>query len=216
MSKFRLVTIVLVLLGMLIPASAGMAATDLSRFEIINHSDQPITLWMYESTSYQDPALDGVQYQKVKHGAFYLLNIDAGERVTFTVKRALYAYTMNLCGGESRAGAIDLNNYNRIVVPACGIFALELPGKKSGQELDNVTKLIDLVKFTATNMADTTAFLTISGQGATYHFTLVPGASKDITVEKGVYDYSYWVCDEPVAAQSFTPYFSTNLQLFCP
>ncbi|MBT3391576.1 MAG: hypothetical protein HN413_14345 [Chloroflexi bacterium] len=216
MSKFRLVTIVLVLLGMLIPASAGMAATDLSQFEVINHSDQPITMWMYESTSYQDPAMDGVQYEKVKNGAFYFLNIDAGERVTFTVKRALYSYTMNLCGGDSRAGAIDLSNYNRIVVPKCGIFALELPGKKSGQELDNVTELIELVKFTATNISDTTAFLTISGQGATYHFTLVPGAAKEITVEEGQYTYSYWACSKPAAAQSFTPFFHTNLKLTCP
>ena len=215
MSKFRLVTIVLVLLGMLIPASAGMAATDLSRFEVINHSDQPITIWMYESTAYQDPALDGVQYEKVKNGAFYFLNIDAGERVTFTVDRTLYSYTMTVCG-ETRTGAIDLNSYNRIVVPACGIFALELPGKKSGQELDDVTELIELVKFTATNISDTTVFLTVSGQGATYNFTLVPGASKDITVEEGQHTYSYWACNEPVAAQSFTPYFHTNLMLDCP
>ena len=216
MSKFRLIIIASILLGLLIPSTAGLAASDLSRFEVVNHSDQPITFWMYEATAYKDPALDGTQYKHVENGSFYFLTVGAGQRTTFTVKRALYAYNMTLCGGETRTGAIDLNSYNRMIIPACSIFALQLPGLKAGQELEDVTELATLVKFKATNVTSGNLFLTVSGEGSTYNFVLAAGEVKEITVDAGSYTYSYSACNKLAAATAFTPYFHTNLKLACP
>lgn len=215
MSRLRITVIVLVLLGLLIPATASFAATDLSRFEVVNHSDTPITLWMYEATAYEDPDVDTTQYKQVKNGAFYFLRIGAGERTTFTVDRALYSYTMSVCG-ETRSGAIDLNNYNRIIVPVCSVFSLTDPEPKSGQELADVTEVAELVKFQITNNTDTTAYVSVTGEGATYNLTLGSGATRDLTVDEGSYSYSYWACDESSDTISFTPYFHTNLELDCP
>jgi hypothetical protein len=101
MNKKFLIFAGLVLLVILSVATIiAVAKTDLARLEIINKTDQPVSISLVDET------------------AFYYLTVAAGETKIFTVERLVYDHTIWSCG-KTDSGTADLETYLKLVFTQC-------------------------------------------------------------------------------------------------
>ncbi|MEA3350691.1 MAG: DUF6759 domain-containing protein [Chloroflexota bacterium] len=219
MNKRRLIFISLFLVASLalvaakpFPIEKGFERMELAQFEIVNTSDQAVTIYLYQADTNKEDGI--VSYSRSKNGQYYYLTVGAGERKTFTVHRALYAYTMYVCGGTSVTGTIDLNARGKIIVPKCARYnPNDLPAPKT--RLSGVTEEPTVVRFSIENKTDAYAYVSMSGPES-YYLTVPTNSTKEFVVEKGSYTYSYWACEESSTSAPFEAYFNSVIELDCP
>ena len=101
MNKKMLVAVLFVLLATLLFTTAiAMAKEALIRIEVINKSEESVSISLLGETAY------------------YFLTIPAGETKMFTVERDIYQRTTYACG-ESNSGTVDLNTHKRFIFTRC-------------------------------------------------------------------------------------------------
>lgn len=101
MNKKLLVFTMLVLLIILSVATIiAVAKTDLARFELINKTDQPVSISL------------------TAENTFYYLTVPAGNTKIFTVERLVYDQTIWSCG-KSASGTVDLTTYVKLTFTKC-------------------------------------------------------------------------------------------------
>ncbi len=102
------------------PIGKDVAKTELARFIVENTSAHAVTIRLYESEPYREHGT--VTYYHVRGGQSYYLRVEAGQKRTFTVKRAIYDYTMNVCDGKELTGAFDITERKEVVIPVCSRY----------------------------------------------------------------------------------------------
>ena len=98
----KLLTIVLIamLVVLSIATIVAVAKTDLARFEIINKTDQPVSISLTSGDT------------------FYYLTVAADTTKVFTVERLVYDQTVWACG-LSDSGSLDLKTYMKLTFTRC-------------------------------------------------------------------------------------------------
>jgi hypothetical protein len=101
MNKKLLIFAGIVLLVILSVATIiAVAKTDLARFEVINKTDQPVSISL------------------VHDEAFYYLTVAAGDTKIFTVERLVYDQTIWSCG-LTDSGTLDIETYLKLTFTRC-------------------------------------------------------------------------------------------------
>ncbi len=101
MNKKLLVFAIFVLMIVLSLATIiAVAKTDLARLEVINKTDQPVSISL------------------LNENAFYYLTVSAGTTKIFTVERLVYDQTIWSCG-ETASGTVDLTTYVKLTFTKC-------------------------------------------------------------------------------------------------
>ncbi len=211
--KNRSLVILFVAALLLVTATAVSARTELAEFTVQNRSDFTVYIALTEAFELRHNA-QSVEYPPVENAEFYYLPVGPDSTVTFTVKRALYAYTMVTCGGKYVSGAIDLNNGGTMRIPSLCVF-YEDDYEERGT-VDGILEQSDLVAFSIINTTDTTLYYTMTGP-QTVSFWLEPNQSRSFTVAEGEYSYSYSQCaDGVVRSGTLTPHYHQMYKLTCP
>jgi len=98
----RLLTIALigVLVVLSIATIAAVAKTELARFEVLNKTDQPVSISLTNGNT------------------FYYLTVAAETTKIFTVERLVYDQTIWSCG-LSDSGTLDLKTYMKLTFTRC-------------------------------------------------------------------------------------------------
>ena len=98
----RLLTIALigVLVVLSIATIAAVAKTELARFEVLNKTDQPVSISLTNGNT------------------FYYLTVAAETTKIFTVERLVYDQTVWSCG-LSDSGTLDLKTYMKLTFTRC-------------------------------------------------------------------------------------------------
>ena len=78
----------------------AVAKTDLARFEVINKSDQPVSISLLNDNT------------------FYYLTVAPDSRKIFTVERLVYDHTVWSCG-LSDSGTLDIETYLKLTFTKC-------------------------------------------------------------------------------------------------
>jgi hypothetical protein len=78
----------------------AVAKTDLARFEVLNKTDQPVSISL------------------LNENTFYYLTVAAGETKVFTVERLVYDQTIWSCG-LTDSGTLDLKTYMKLTFTRC-------------------------------------------------------------------------------------------------
>ena len=101
MNKKLLIFAMFVMLIVLSVATIiAVAKTDLARFEVLNKTDQPVSISL------------------LNENTFYYLTVAAGETKVFTVERLVYDQTIWSCG-LSDSGTLDLTTYMKLTFTRC-------------------------------------------------------------------------------------------------
>ncbi len=101
MNKKLLIFSGLVLLLILSVATImAVAKTDLARFEVINKTDQPVSISL------------------IHEDAFYYLTVASGDTKIFTVERLVYDFTLWSCD-LTDSGTLDLETYLKLTFTKC-------------------------------------------------------------------------------------------------
>ena len=101
MSKKMLVALLFVLMAsLLLTTAVAMAREVLIRIEVINRSEESVSISLIGETAY------------------YFLAVPAGETRWFTVERDVYQRTTFACG-DSNSGTVDLNTHKRLIFTRC-------------------------------------------------------------------------------------------------
>ncbi len=169
-----LIFLVLVMVFTTVFASTAFAAGgDLVKFNMINESNQPVYLYLTGDA-----------------GQFYYFYGLAGETKAYTPERGEYTYTMTTCGATT-SGTIDLTKYKTdFVVPTCG-------DKYSKNGNNNYTfNTAEEVKLVAATLQNDSKddFIAILTGPSNYVFSLDPAKTKDVTVPRGMYAYTLYIC----------------------
>ncbi len=169
-----LILLVLVMVFTTVFSTTAFAAGgDLVKFNMINESNQPVYLYMNGDD-----------------GQFYYFFALAGETKAYTPERGEYSYTMTTCG-TTTSGTIDVTKYKTdFVVPKCG----DKNSKNgNGNYTFNTAEEVKLVSATLSNDSKDD-FITIMTGPSNYVFSLDPGKTKDITIPRGMYAYTLYIC----------------------
>ena len=101
MNKKLLIFAGLILLVILSVATViAVAKTDLARLEVINKTDQPVSISL------------------LNENTFYYLTVAAGETKIFTVERLVYAHTIWSCD-LTDSGTLDVETYLKLTFTPC-------------------------------------------------------------------------------------------------
>jgi hypothetical protein len=101
MSKKMLVALLFVLMAsLLLTTAVAMAREVLIRVEVINRSEESVSISLIGETAY------------------YFLAVPAGETRWFTVERDVYQRTTFACG-DSNSGSVDLTTHKRLIFTRC-------------------------------------------------------------------------------------------------
>lgn len=98
--KMLVIGMVAVLVILSVATIAVVAKTELARFEIINKTDQPVSISLTSDS------------------AFYYLTVAANTTKIFTVERLVYNQTIWSCD-KSDSGTIDLKTYMKLTFTRC-------------------------------------------------------------------------------------------------
>ena len=98
--KLLIFTIFVTLIVLSVATIIAVAKTDLARFEVLNKTDQPVSISL------------------LNENTFYYLTVAAGETKVFTVKRLVYDHTVWSCG-LSDSGTLDLKTYMKLTFTSC-------------------------------------------------------------------------------------------------
>ena len=98
--KLLTIALIAVLVVLSIATIAAVAKTDLARFEILNKTDQPVSISL------------------TNENTFYYLTVAADTTKVFTVERLVYDQTIWSCG-LSDSGTLDLKTYMKLTFTRC-------------------------------------------------------------------------------------------------
>ncbi len=98
--KLLVLSMVVLLIILSVATIIAVAKTDLARFEVINKTDQPVSISL------------------LNESAFYYLTVPAGDTKIFTVERLVYDQTIWSCG-LSASGMVDLTTYVKLTFTQC-------------------------------------------------------------------------------------------------
>jgi len=98
--KFLTIALIAVLVVLSIATIAAVAKTDLARFEVLNKTDQPVSISL------------------TNENTFYYLTVAADTTKVFTVERLVYNQTVWSCG-LSDSGTLDLETYMKLTFTRC-------------------------------------------------------------------------------------------------
>ena len=98
--KLLTIALIAVLVVLSIATIAAVAKTDLARFEVLNKTDQPVSISL------------------TNENTFYYLTVAADTTKVFTVERLVYDQTIWSCG-LSDSGTLDLKTYMKLTFTRC-------------------------------------------------------------------------------------------------
>jgi hypothetical protein len=98
--KLLTIALIAVLVVLSIATIVAVAKTDLARFEVINKTDQPVSISLTSGDT------------------FYYLTVAADTTQVFTVERFVYDQTIWSCG-LSDSGSLDLKTYMKLTFTRC-------------------------------------------------------------------------------------------------
>lgn len=172
-NKTLILLVIVLMLTSVFSSTAFAAGGDLVKFNMINESNQPVYLYLTGDA-----------------GQFYYFYGLAGETKTYTPERGEYSYTMTTCGATT-SGTIDMTKYKTdFVVPVCGDKYSEYG---NGNYTFNTADAVKLVAATLVNDSSDDFIAILTGP-SNYVFSLDPGKTKDITVPRGTYAYTLYIC----------------------
>ena len=98
--KLLTIALIALLVVLSIATIVAVAKTDLARFEVINKTDQPVSISLTSGDT------------------FYYLTVAAETTQVFTVERLVYDQTVWSCG-LSDSGSLDLKTYMKLTFTRC-------------------------------------------------------------------------------------------------
>ena len=98
--KLLTIALIAVLVVLSIATIVAVAKTDLARFEVLNKTDQPVSISLTSGDT------------------FYYLTVAAETTQVFTVERLVYDQTVWSCG-LSDSGSLDLKTYMKLTFTRC-------------------------------------------------------------------------------------------------
>ena len=98
--KLLTIALIAVLVVLSIATIAAVAKTELARFEVLNKTDQPVSISL------------------TSENTFYYLTVAAETTKIFTVERLVYDQTIWSCG-LSDSGTLDLKTYMKLTFTRC-------------------------------------------------------------------------------------------------
>ncbi len=98
--KLLTIALIAVLVVLSIATIAAVAKTELARFEVLNKTDQPVSISL------------------TSENTFYYLTVAADTTKIFTVERLVYNQTIWSCG-LSDSGTLDLKTYMKLTFTRC-------------------------------------------------------------------------------------------------
>ena len=98
--KLLTIALIALLVVLSIATIVAVAKTDLARFEVINKTDQPVSISLTSGDT------------------FYYLTVAADTTQVFTVERLVYDQTVWSCG-LSDSGSLDLKTYMKLTFTRC-------------------------------------------------------------------------------------------------
>lgn len=99
-NKLLTIALIAVLVVLSIATIVAVAKTDLARFEVLNKTDQPVSISLTSGDT------------------FYYLTVAAETTQVFTVERLVYDQTVWSCG-LSDSGSLDLKTYMKLTFTRC-------------------------------------------------------------------------------------------------
>lgn len=174
MKKNRILIILITILVLVnVAAAPSLFAEDLVRFTIINESNQSVYI-----------------YLDSENGENYYFNSNAGETKIYTPERGMYDYQMTTCG-TTTTGTIDVTKHNtNFVVPPCG-YKNSAAGNTN--YTFNTAEEVKLVAIDLINESSDDFIVSLYGPSH-FVFSLDPGKSKAVTIPKGTYSYTLYIC----------------------
>jgi hypothetical protein len=98
--KLMIFAMFVILIVLSVATIIAVAKTDLARFEVLNKTDQPVSISL------------------LNENTFYYLTVAAGETKVFTVERLVYDQTIWSCG-LSDSGTLDLETFMKLTFTSC-------------------------------------------------------------------------------------------------
>jgi len=98
--KLMIFAMFVILIVLSIATIIAVAKTDLARFEVLNKTDQPVSISL------------------LNENTFYYLTVAAGETKVFTVERLVYDQTIWSCGFTD-SGTLDIETYMKLTFTHC-------------------------------------------------------------------------------------------------
>jgi len=98
--KLLTIALIALLVVLSIATIVAVAKTDLARFEVLNKTDQPVSISLTSGDT------------------FYYLTVAAETTQVFTVERLVYDQTVWSCG-LSDSGSLDLKTYMKLTFTRC-------------------------------------------------------------------------------------------------
>lgn len=191
--KKRFFVLILVVAALLVTASIVAARTELAELTVKNQSDYTVYLVITEVEEVGNKTFGAKEYAPVVGGESYYLPVPANTDKVFTVKRAMYSYTLSACDGDKTSSdVIDLNNGGELRVPKlCEFFWIDYEEKLV---VDDILTRSEDIKFTLENNTDNTVFVVLSGP-ETVSLQIESDRSRDVVVEGGTYTLTANPCD---------------------
>jgi hypothetical protein len=215
MNKKRLVLVVVFALSaLLITTTIVVAQTTLSRLTVKNNSDHTVSMLLREADVIRHSA-QNIEYVVKGDGEVAFFDIPAGETKIFTMKRAVYTYTLRACGGDTLVkDAIDLTNYRQVTIPKLCEFYWDTYEEVG--VIDGILTQKTDVGFSVNNPTDITLLAVLSGP-ETVALQLEPNETRFLTVEEGTYTLSWSYCEkgEHVRTKTFIARFHETHELDC-
>jgi hypothetical protein len=98
--KLMIFAMFVILIVLSVATIIAVAKTDLARFEVLNKTDQPVSISL------------------LNENTFYYLTVAAGETKVFTVERLVYDHTIWSCG-LTDSGTLDIETYMKLTFTQC-------------------------------------------------------------------------------------------------
>lgn len=212
--KIRLLVVFLVVAALLLAASMVSARTKLAEITVKNPSAHPVYLVLTEAEEDGNRALGVKEYAPILNGEWYYLPIPAQTDLTFTVKRAIYMYTLSVCGGEKEVSdVIDINNGGVLRVPKlCEYFWIDY---EEALVVDDILTRSEDIAFTLKNYSDNTVNVVLSGP-ETVSVQIESGYARDLVVKGGVYTMTANPCDGKTVSKTQQLFFHRVYHVCAP
>jgi len=214
-TKKLTIVILLVVALLLLSVTAALALPKLAELTIQNKSDYTVQILIYEATELRHSA-QNIEYPAVPNGEFHFLSVAPNTTSVFTLKRALFYYTLYVCGGSKTvSGPIDLTNGGRLVVPS--ICTTYYPSYEEKGTLGGIMEANTLVAFSVQNTTADSLYVNFSGPQV-FSFWLDPFGTRSFTAEEGTYTYLYQCKGETkyfIETGSYQLRFHDTLKLGC-
>ena len=98
--KLMIFAMFVILIVLSVATIIAVAKTDLARFEVLNKTDQPVSISL------------------LNENTFYYLTVAAGETKVFTVERLVYDHTIWSCD-KTDSGTLDIKTYMKLTFTRC-------------------------------------------------------------------------------------------------